>query len=251
MAEEAHAADADVIRNSEVRSLPSDVPAIDAAHVLFASEESEEIDGTGDLSKIIQSCLRDVKWHKNVRAIKMLSQLVAVSEYVKLRTHYKLHKVCKQPCLKASIAIAHQMGKGPYFAHQIQYHELYLLKHHHLPLVKNMHGMVNTHSLLNNEAVLHDMRVYLAAQSLSTVTPRTLCHHLNQIIRPALEIQGTIVESTAQRWLKLRLGYECKETKKGVYIDGHERPDVIKEREAFIDQLDRYERYVAPDLQLR
>ena len=93
------------------------------------------------------------------------------------------------------------------------------------------------------------MRVYLAAQSLGTVTPRTLCHHLNQIILPALQIQGMIVKSTAQRWLKLRLGYECKETEKGVYIDGHEHPDVIKEREVFLNQLDRYERYVALNLQ--
>ena len=56
-------------------------------------------------------------------------------------------------------------------------------------------------------------------------------------------------ESTAQRWLKFRLGYECKEAKKGVYIDGHEHPDVIKEREAFIEQIDKYEGYVAYNLQ--
>jgi len=93
-------------------------------------------DGTGDLSKIIQSYLGDVKWHKNVHVIKMLSQLIAVSEYVKLCICYKLHKVCKQPCLKASIAIAHWMSKGPYFTCKIHYHELYLLKHHHLPHYK-------------------------------------------------------------------------------------------------------------------
>jgi len=136
MVEEAHTADADVIRNLEVRSLPSDAPVINAACLLFASEESKEIDGTGDLSKIIQSCLGDVKWHKNVHAIKMLSQLIAMFEYVKLCMCYKLHKVCKQPCLKASIAIAHWMGKGPYFTCKIYYHELYLLKHHHLPPYK-------------------------------------------------------------------------------------------------------------------
>jgi len=58
---------------------------------------------------------------------------------------------------------------------------------------------------------------------------------------PALGIQATISEPTAQRWLKFRLGYECKEAKKGIYIDGHEHPDVVKEREAFIDQINRYE----------
>jgi hypothetical protein len=68
---------------------------------------------------------------------------------------------------------------------------------------------------------------------------------VNHIILPALEIQGLITKSTAQRWLKLKLGYECKEAKKGVYIDGHERLDVIREREVFIEQLDRYEQYIA------
>jgi len=136
------------------------------------------------------------------------------------------------------------MGKGVYFARKIRYHELYLLKHHHLPPRKEYtrHGQ---YSLLDNEAILNDVRVYLAAQSLGTVTPRMLCHHVNHIILPALEIEATISEPTAVRWLKLRLGYECKEAKKGIYVDGHERPDVIKEREGFIDQIDTYERYVA------
>jgi hypothetical protein len=57
-----------------------------------------------------------------------------------------------------------------------------------------------------------------------------------------------IVESTAQRWLKFKLGYESKEARKGMYIDGHERPDVIKERETFLKILDQYEQYVGSDL---
>jgi hypothetical protein len=34
-----------------------------------------------------------------------------------------------------------------------------------------------------------------------------------------------------------------------MYIDGHEHPDVIEEREAYIDQIDKYERYVAYNFQ--
>jgi hypothetical protein len=230
-----------------------DDPEIEAARILFAPEDSLEVQESRDIMQIVRSCLDDVKHmkqHNNLRAIKMLSQLIALSEYVKLRARYKSCKACKRPCLKASIAIARRMGRGPYLARQIRHNELYLLKHHHLPPRKEYtrHGQ---YSFLDNEAVLHDIRVYLAAQSLGTVTPRTLCHHTNQVILPALGIQATISESTARRWLKFRLGYECKEAKKGIYIDGHERPDVIKEREAFINQLDRYERYVICDFQPR
>jgi hypothetical protein len=59
-----------------------------------------------------------------------------------------------------------------------------------------------------------------------------------------------ISELTARRWLKLRLRYECKEAKKGIYIDGHECPDVIKEREVFISEIGRYQRYVIYDFPL-
>jgi len=79
--------------------------------------------------KIIETCLKDVQRDNSKQAMKSLSLLISVTEYVKLHTHYKARKACKQPCLKASIAIACQMGRGPYFARKIQHTELYLLKH--------------------------------------------------------------------------------------------------------------------------
>jgi hypothetical protein len=196
---------------------------------------------------IIDTCLKDVRRDKSIQAMKSLSLLTAVTKYVKLRAQYKARgKACKQPCLKASLAIASRMGRGPYFAHQIRHTELYLLKYRRLPLPKAF-SRNGHHSLLDNEVVLHDVHVYLATQALGLVTPLSLCQHVNNVILPALEIEGTIVESTARRWLKFRLGYECKEAKKGMYIDGHERPDVIEEREAFLKQLATYERCVACD----
>jgi hypothetical protein len=119
--------------------------------------------------------------------IKMLIQLTAVSEYVKLHTVYKSGKVCKQPCLKASIAIAHRMGRGLYFACQIHCHELYLIKHHQLSPCKG-YTWKGQYLVLDNEAVLHSMYIYLAAQSLGTVTLLLLSQHVNDTLLPALEI---------------------------------------------------------------
>jgi hypothetical protein len=192
---------------------------------------------------IIDTCLKDVWRDKSKKAMKSLSLLISVTEYIKLRTHYKTCKACKQLCLKASIAIAHRMGKGPYLAHKIRHTELYLLKHQRLPLPK-LYAQGGHHSLLDNEAVLHDMCVYLATQTLGTVTPLSLCQHINAVILPALEIEGRIIEYTAQRWLKFKLRYECKEARKGVYIDGHERLDVIEERKEFLERLATFEPYV-------
>ena len=153
-------------------------------------------------------------------------------------------KATKWPCLSASIAIACRMGKGPYFACQIQYNELHLLQHGQLPPPKTFtwHG---PHMLLDNETFLHNMCTYLTSQVLGSVTPWTFSQQVNSVILPALGINATISESTAQQWLKHKLGYESKEAKTGIYVDGHEHLDVIKERGKFIKQLfNKYEWYV-------
>jgi len=93
--------------------LPPEGPAIEAVWEVLRSEESNE---PTDIMKIIETCLKDVRRDKSNQAMKLLSHLIAVTQYIKLRAHYKAHKACKQPCLKASIAIARQMGRGPYFA---------------------------------------------------------------------------------------------------------------------------------------
>jgi hypothetical protein len=237
-AEAAQAADPALTEESERESLPLQGSEIAATRTLFTPEDNEP----RDIIKTIHSCLKDAKKCKTRRAIKMITQLVAVSKYIKLRVRYKKHKVCKQPNLNASIAVASRMGKGSYFARQIRHNTLYLQQYHHLPPPK-VYARNGYRTLLNNESILHDVRAYLAAQSLGAVSPRALCHYVNNVILPALRIDGKIVESTARCWLRFRLGYECKESKKGMYVDGHERPDVIKERTDFIDKLlNKYER---------
>ena len=235
--------DLEATRDLEEQSLPMQEPAIEATCMLFTPEEVED-DRTMNIQEIIKSCLKDAKRNNTRYAIKALSQLIAVSEYVNLRAQYKKTKTCKWPCLSASIAIARRMGKGPYFACQIRHNELYLLRHRQLPPPKAFiwHGH---QTLLDNESILHNVRTYLASQALGTITPLTFCQHVNNVILPALGIEATITKLTAQRWLRLKLGYKCKEAKKGVYMDGHERPDVIKEREEFIGKIfNKFEWYI-------
>ena len=62
---------------------------------------------------------------------------------------------------------------------------------------------------------------------------------VNEQIIPALGLdlgKEKISESTARRWL-LKLGYEMKECCKGMYIDGHERDDVVRYRKDFLDKV--------------
>ena len=241
--QEAEIKDPEVIQDSEQQCLPSPGHAIESTCTLFTPEEMED-NKASNLEEIIVSCLKEAKRNNMTYAIKCLSHLVTVSEYVKLHACYQNTKASKHPCLSASIAIARQMGKGPYFAYQIWHNELYLLWCCQLPPPKlyTRHGH---HSLLDNELLLHNVCTYLASQALGTVTPLNFCRHVNTAILLALGINATILESTALCWLKFKLGYQSKEAKKGVYVDGHEHPDIIKEREGFLEEIfDKFERYV-------
>jgi hypothetical protein len=227
--------------------LEVDLPEIAAARDWLEPDDHGE---APDIFEIVKSCLQDVKKLKSACSLKVVTQLTAVLEYAKLRDQYQCHNKCKQPGLSASLAIARRMGKGrigkkkgSYFARQIRRNEAYLLKHQHLPPTKAgaKHGQ---YTLLDNEAVLHGVRRYLAAQNLGTITPKLLCRHVNNAILPALDLtqkNASISERTAINWLK-KLGYSCKDVKKGVYHDGHERPDVIEARKKYLEQIAQYER---------
>ncbi|KAH8987499.1 hypothetical protein EDB86DRAFT_3082231 [Lactarius hatsudake] len=54
-------------------------------------------------------------------------------------------------------------------------------------------------------------------------------------------IKPTISESTARRWL-LKLNWCFGPTQNGMYLDGHERPDVVAYREAFVGRWKEYEK---------
>ena len=219
--------------------------SIEAREILaeIEDEDNENLDIFG----IVHAQLTEIKKLKNIsahRCIKITMHLIAVVQYVRLREQYRRHGRCKAPSLKASLAIARRMGKpnGVYFARQIRKNEAYLLRHKHLPPSRQgaKHGQ---YTLLDNEAVIHKVRTYLAAKNLGAITPRELCQHVNQVILPALEFSGkngSISERTAVNWLK-KLGYKCKEVSKGIYYDGHERPDVVEARKKFLNDILKYE----------
>ncbi len=48
---------------------------------------------------------------------------------------------------------------------------------------------------------------------------------------------------TARRW-QHKLGLKYKDVKKEVFVDGHERPDVLKDREQFLKTMKELELYL-------
>ena len=75
---------------------------------------------------------------------------------------------------------------------------------------------------------------------------------VNEVIMPllGLDLDGqNISEVTTRRWLA-KLGYELKEVKKGIYVDGHEREDVVTYRKSFLRQFGDNERYLSIAVEL-
>ncbi|ETV79110.1 hypothetical protein H257_07846 [Aphanomyces astaci] len=65
-------------------------------------------------------------------------------------------------------------------------------------------------------------------------SPRTFRLHLNDVILPELTgaVKSAVSEATARRWM-IHAGYKYGSWKKDVYIDGHERDDVVEYRKSF------------------
>jgi len=210
-------------------------------------DNDEESGPAPDILEVIKARMNEARKFKTPRAFKAFTNLAAVLQYIKLRERYRKNPHCKRPCMSASLAVARRCGKadGTYFAWQIRLNEHHLVNYGRLPLSKkgNLHGQA---TLLDNESVLLGVQKYLAAQALGTISTKSFCQEINNVISPALGFVGkeaAISERTARRWLH-KLGYSCVEVKKGLYHDGHERPDVVESRQKFLDTMASYERSV-------
>ena len=65
----------------------------------------------------------------------------------------------------------------------------------------------------------------------------------NYVITQGVEIPITISSRTAQRWL-CKLVYEYKNVHKDVFIDGHKRSDVVKDRKVFLEKMEELKPYM-------
>jgi hypothetical protein len=66
--------------------------------------------------------------------------------------------------------------------------------------------------------------------------PAKLRRYLNDFLFPRLGLSKTICETTAMQWMK-KAGFKMVRIKKGVYVDGHERDDVVAYRKDFIQKI--------------
>ncbi|KAF9455341.1 hypothetical protein BDZ94DRAFT_1370850, partial [Collybia nuda] len=136
-----------------------------------------------------------------------------------------------QPSLNASVSVAARCARGPHYARTICNMACHLLRTGMLPQTKQGKGG-------HHESLLNKPEINSALQRwVKGMRPAKLRRYVNEFLLPELKIESTICESTAMRWLK-KLGFSLCRVQKGVYVDGHERADVVAARQEFINYLD-------------
>ena len=76
------------------------------------------------------------------------------------------------------------------------------------------------------------------------MTAAMFCNYVNSTLLPSQHLPPhfprTISFRTAVRWLH-HLGFKPMSHKKGIYIDGHKREDVVKYRKEYLNVLHQYQ----------
>lgn len=135
------------------------------------------------------------------------------------------------------------LQKGPYAATCIrEWADEYLaagdLFHHQ----QGAHPKV--HSLFVNQEFSEQYKLWPKELKPETRSPLALKRHVDSVILPKFSVvQKTISETSCYNYMK-NWGFMYKAHTKGVYIDGHERPDVVEYRVEWVARMKGYQKFM-------
>jgi hypothetical protein len=145
--------------------------------------------------------------------------------------------------IAASQEIARQWheDEGAHFARRVRILARHYQIHEQLPA--QSWGGYRGSSIFNDKHMQSAVLDWLSKLPTGEVSPTRFCKALTEEILPYLSIRkDTVSEWTARCWL-VKLGWRRTRLKKGVYMDGHERSDVVKyQNETFLPLMAEYER---------
>jgi hypothetical protein len=98
-------------------------------------------------------------------------------------------------------------------------------------------------SLVFDEDVASKCRQFLKKQINDAITGQSFAHWINNNLHIEADLPRLvgICSRTAMRWLHT-LGMSYMQYTKGLYINGHERPDVVSYRDAFLERMSNHEK---------
>lgn len=105
-------------------------------------------------------------------------------------------------------------------------------------------GKYKRHWLLNDENLRLEASMWVRENSYKkgdpNMTAQAFCQWVNDHLLPSQDLPPELPRSislrTATHWLR-RLGFRPQSHKKGAYVDGHERADVVASRSQYLKEL--------------
>ena len=223
-------------------------PEIEADDELDADREDweEELDsgfvggGIRDWKALRDQIKEDLKKRKSELSLSQINQLIILSGFATLRLK-------GTPRMAASVEVARQWytgdGSGAWCARRVHSLARHYQLFEQLPSEKRG-GQKNAQSFLYDKSVQTRCRAWLSSQPTGQVIPRAFRQAVESVIFPELGIvpRCPISERTARRWL-IKLGWRHTVIRKGVYMDGHEREDVVKyQNEVYLPKMQEFDR---------
>ncbi|CAG8737796.1 3445_t:CDS:2, partial [Gigaspora rosea] len=143
--------------------------------------------------------------------------------------------------IQASDAVAEVVNGGPWLARCVRKWASICIKGE---LIRNFRGKFPSKSLLNDELVSLQLAAYLRSVKFK-VNPEMVKSYVEQRILPQLNVESSSISiRTARRWMQ-KLGFYYKRHQQGVYVDGHERPDVVAYRHIFLQKVAEFDRFMS------
>ncbi|KAG2221800.1 hypothetical protein INT45_013296 [Circinella minor] len=97
-------------------------------------------------------------------------------------------------------------------------------------------------SLLSDESIKESIRSHFSKVKVEKRTLSDLLEHLNTVIIPEIiGVTGQVSHVTLWRYMK-EWGYSYKRHSKQIYVDGHERKDVVSYRQSWAKRMMGYKR---------
>ena len=227
----------------EARSMLSLETFFKPVDEMLPNPHQDDVDEFEDIEKVTQELnwedyMAAVEWYlkdtKNFSA-RIVNRLNHLRGYFSLRSNGR-------NAMDASTLVAETAVRGPYYARALRKHAKSFMERRVIPSFKQgRHRKVK--SLLEDEDIELAVSAYLREYKF-TLTPEKLKNHLERDIFPNLDLStksNTIHVETVRKWMK-RKGWVYGEYKKGVYVDGHERADVVAYREKFLEEMQEFEK---------
>jgi hypothetical protein len=202
----------------------------------------------------------DIQLSLHIKLRKQKERIANAPAYHRAIMKRKQKKI--RPAIQASMQVASLLSKTETYARRLREAAHYLYRTGEL--LENNRGKGGAHAtLLNRPEIASGVRrfvngdipikeggfgervsslvshsQFIKLMQIPQMRPQNLCRYVNMFLLPSLQLEDSISEATAVRWLS-KLGFKLSRVQKGVYVDGHERPDVVEARRVFIDYMEK------------